>query len=99
MNGRFKNRETFLLFDAFLSYAKRKANKKETNSQKNDKNKRKNSGDVNCGSTIAKCIITPKSKRKQAAKNKLTYVRKVFPLNRKVFTLNRLGEPVNEPAD
>ena len=75
MNGRFKNRETFLLFDAFLSYAKRKAKKNNTKS-KNDKSKRKNSGDVNCGSTIAKCILTPKSKRKQAAKNRLTHVRK-----------------------
>ena len=92
MNGRFKNRETFLLFDAFLSYAKRKAKKNDTKSKNNDKNKRKNSGDVNCGSTIAKCILTPKSKRKQAAKNRLTHVRKAF-------TLNRLGEPVNEPAD
>ena len=91
MNGRFKSRETFLLFDAFLNYAKRKANKNDTKSQKNDKSKRKNSGDVNCGSTIAKCILTPKSKRKQAAKNRLTQVRKAF-------SLHRLGEPVNEPA-
>ena len=91
MNGRFKNRETFLLFDAFLSYAKRKAKKNDTKSQKNDKSKRKNSSDVNCGSTIAKCILTPKSKRKQAAKNRLTHVRMAF-------SLNRLSEPVNEPA-
>ena len=92
MNGRFKNRETFLLFDAFLSYAKRKAKKNDKKSQKNDKSKRKNSSDVNCGSTIAKCILTPKSKRKQAANNRLTHVRKAF-------SLNRLDEPVNEPAD
>ena len=91
MNGRFKNRETFLIFDAFLSYAKRKAKKNDIKS-KNDKSKRKNSGDVNCGSTIAKCILTPKSKRKQAAKNRLTYVRKAFQLN-------RLVKPGSEPPD
>ena len=75
MNGRFKNRETLLLFDAFMSYAKRKAKKNETKSQKG---KRRHSGDVNCGSSIAQCILTPKSKRKQLAKNRLTYARKVF---------------------
>ena len=76
MNMSFKNRETFLLFDAFLTYAKRKAKKKDTKSQKSGK--RKNSGDVNCGSSIAACILTPKSKRKQAAKNRLTHVRMAF---------------------
>ena len=76
MNGRFKNRETFLLFDAFMSYAKRKAKKNETKSKKS---KRRYSGDVNCGSSIAQCILTPKSNRKQLAKNRLTYAREVFP--------------------
>jgi len=43
--------------------------------KKKEKSKRKNSGDVNCGSSIAKCILTPKSKRKQTAKNRLIDVR------------------------
>ena len=78
MNGRFKNRETILLFDTLLRYAKRKAKKNDTKCQKKEKSKRKNSGDVNCGSSIAKCILTPKSKRKQTAKNRLIDVRKAF---------------------
>ena len=90
MNVRFKNRDTLLLFDAFVSYAKRKAKKNDAKST--HKNKRRQSGDVNCGSSIAKCILTPKSKRKQLAKNRLTHARKALMfLGYKVLLKTSLG--------